>query len=725
MYAEDGTIIDINKSGLKLFQFKKKSEAVKRNFFSLFEHYKASKISNKPATKEIVERKMLKENGASFWAEVITKVIKSSTSKVFIARVSDITKNKSLEKQLQLYHKFFDLSFDMLSVCSSEGYFTKINPSFSRVLGYSKKELMSKPFFDFVHPEDLANTHKQMDHLRKDNPVLNFRNRYLCKDGSYRMLQWIAVPDTDTGEIYAIARDVTQQFKIEEDLRIAKELAEASLKVKDQFLANISHEMRTPLNAILGFTYLLNKTFINNEQRDFLQTIQQSGETLLSIISDILDFSKIEAGKIEFVQSELSVEKIMVETISMLQNKADEKNVQVSYYHDPNIPPVLKGDEIRLKQILINIINNAIKFTEKGSVEIKTSISNQSDHHTQIDFIIKDTGIGIPKNKLTSVFEPFVQADEDDTRKFEGTGLGLSIVKRLVEGQGGKIQVSSKVGAGTRFTFTLPFKKAKKNLLTVPKVIEPFENQHPSNHPTTKILLVEDNKVNQKLIHTILSIFQIETETAENGIIAIKKLKKNKFDLVLLDIQMPLMDGYTVAHEMRNTLKCNTPIIAMTAHAMHGQKEKCIKAGMDDYISKPFKPEELLHKITQLLNPQKKKSKTNIEAPVFNKLNFDFINDTKAVQEIIAVFLKEIPSDMLELKEASTQKDFNKTNLIAHKIQTSYKILGAKNLLTLARKVEKHSKEKNEILCKKEVENLLKKNYALEQALNKNKHNVL
>ncbi len=385
-------------------------------------------------------------------------------------------------------------------------------------------------------------------------------------------------------------------------LKKAKNDAENLTKAEEKFLVNMSHEIRTPMNAIIGFTNLILKTPLSDEQKQYIDAVKTSGENLLVIINDILDFSKMQSGKISLEQINFRLSQAMSIVTEFMLPKSIEKSIKLSMSIEKNIPDHLIGDPTRLNQILLNLVSNAIKFTEKG--EVKTTVSLLSDDNKIIDlkFSVKDTGIGIPKEKLTSIFEEFTQAADDTTRKYGGSGLGLAIVKQLVEMQGGEISVDSEVGARSTFSFNLKF---KKNLHPDKKEDSFHEEGNIPHVDGLNILLVEDNVLNQVLAKKVLSDWNWNVEVAENGLEAIEKLKKQNFDIVLMDIQLPEMDGYEATRRIRKDFsppKCDIPIMAMTAHAMFSEEEKCRAAGMNGYISKPFDTKILYSRIIYILN---------------------------------------------------------------------------------------------------------------------------
>ena len=391
----------------------------------------------------------------------------------------------------------------------------------------------------------------------------------------------------------------------QEELISAKKVAEKSKEMQSQFLSNMSHEIRTPMNGIIGITRLLQGSELNQEQRHYLNTIIKSSENLMVIINDILDFSKIEAGKIVIEETRFNLDSLLSTVEDIFALKAKEKGIHLSLEKEDDVPTWVHGDSVRLNQILSNLISNAIKFTEKGGVTIRTSVIMADDTHATLWIRVKDTGIGIPETKLGSIFQSFVQASSSTTRTYGGTGLGLTITKKLIELQNGRLWVRSTVNKGTIFNFKLRYKIAANEKRDEEKIhaLEKKSNDIILNElKGIDVLLVEDHPINQMLATRVLKDWGFNVTLAENGLIALDIISKNDFNLVLMDINMPEMDGYMTTKEIRSgkyTQNSEIPIIAMTASAFIGDNQKCFKAGMNDYISKPFNPQDLLEKISK------------------------------------------------------------------------------------------------------------------------------
>lgn len=446
---------------------------------------------------------------------------------------------------------------------------------------------------------DLQNTEKALLNILDD-----YSEEKIHSEDSQRAL--LNILDDYSEEKINLENTQRAVLNILEDYSEAKEKAEESTKLKEAFLANMSHEIRTPMNAIIGFSDILSKRNLGEQEKEYVRTIKSAGENLLTIINDILDISKIEAGMMTFEEHTFSVGELFESLNVMLMGKAKEKNLELVFSYDKNIPDVLLGDPTRLSQIIINLTGNAIKFTQTGKVTVHAKLLQQISDNTEgnrnndnvlLEFSVEDTGIGIPADKLENIFERFRQAESHTTRKYGGTGLGLSIAKQLVELQGGTLAVKSEIKIGSVFTFSIPYKKSVEVLHPTEITGKKFNMQELSS---LNILLVEDNRLNVVLILSLFSEYKLKLQVAENGSVALEKMKENKFDIILMDMEMPVMNGYETATIIRKELKNTIPIIAMTAHAMSGERERCLSLGMNDYISKPINADLLFEKIYDL-----------------------------------------------------------------------------------------------------------------------------
>ena len=384
------------------------------------------------------------------------------------------------------------------------------------------------------------------------------------------------------------------------ELKLAKQKAELAMETRSRFLANMSHEIRTPMNGIMGLAKLMQSTSLTEKQREYITAITNSSNTLLAIINDILDISKVDAGKMTLESKDFEIVHLLKSVQNVFEGKAIEKGINLKLNYDELLEnKLLRGDAVRLNQVLYNLVGNAVKFTNVGEVEILAKITNSSDFAIEIEFKVKDTGIGIADEKLKSIFEAFVQVHDESTRQFGGTGLGLAIAKKLVELHNGSLQVYSEIDKGSEFSFTLDF---PYTLISMQKeVAQP--TLHQNSLPFLTILLVEDNPVNQLLAKDILEEKKWKVVIANNGKEALEIYSKENFDLILMDMQMPIMDGYSAMSNIRKEFsepKNQIPILALTAHVIEGEIDKCRKAGASDYLSKPYQPNDLYSKIASL-----------------------------------------------------------------------------------------------------------------------------
>ncbi|MFC6999305.1 hybrid sensor histidine kinase/response regulator [Rufibacter roseus] len=496
--------------------------------------------------------------------------------------------------------------------------------------------------------------------------------------------------------VIGVSYDITERIKTEQELEKAKDTALKMAQVKEQFLANMSHEIRTPMNGILGLTEVLAKTNLNDHQRDYLKAISTSANNLMIIINDLLDFSKIEAGKITLEIIPFELRQLLKQLLDILEIRAKERKNILKLMLDDDIPQYVMGDPFRLSQILNNLVGNAIKFTENGSIRVSVEVVSKVKDLFDIEFTIKDSGIGIPQEKLESIFDKFTQGSSDTTRRFGGTGLGLSIAKELVEVQGGQISVKSEVGKGSTFKFNLPYQKIDKKPESIaPPQSSPAEQQfHHLRH--FNVLLAEDNPINQLLVKKVLGDHDIRLLVANNGREALHLLEEHDFDLVLMDMQMPEIDGYEAMENIRqkDCPKKDIPIIALTAHASVGEANKCIASGANSYVSKPFQAETLLKEISKYLTPEKAHETTpasTAEEPLHVDLSYLelFANgNIEFMLDILQMFIDQTPGQVQELTRAVSFSNWAETRTIAHKIKPSLALVGIREIEELNSEIE-------------------------------------
>ncbi|WP_310558418.1 PAS domain S-box protein [Flavobacterium sp.] len=432
---------------------------------------------------------------------------------------------------------------------------------------------------------------------------IHYETSYRIKREDNENVRWMRASGkylyNDAGEavtLSGISMDITEQKRIEEKLIVAKESAENAVKFKQQFLSNMSHEIRTPLNSIVGFTNVLLKTELDEKQKEFLKAIKTSSNSLNVLINDILDLAKVDAGKMTFEKKPFEMCKSINSLIHSFDLKIKEKNLELVREYDSKIPSIVIGDSVRLNQIILNLMSNAIKFTHNGKIMLSANLKNEDEKNVFIEFVITDTGIGIANDKINSIFNLFEQAEINTSNSYGGTGLGLGIVKQLVELQGGSIQVNSKLGEGSTFSFIMPFAKTNKKIVEKAEIVALN-----SKIKNLRVLVAEDVALNQLLIKIILDDFDFDFDIVNNGKLAIEKLQTNTYDIILMDLQMPIMNGFEATEYIRNTMQSTIPIIALTADVTTVDDLKCKELGMNDYISKPFDENQLYSKIVALI----------------------------------------------------------------------------------------------------------------------------
>jgi PAS domain S-box-containing protein len=514
------------------------------------------------------------------------------------SQIGQFIERKHAEEMLD---RFFTLSLDMLCIASFDGRFLRLNPAWQRTLGYTVQELTASPFMEFVHADDRAATVAEMEKLMTGEQTVSFENRYRAHDGSYRWMLWTATPFTRDRLVYAAARDITERKRAEEKIQRLKEAAEAANRAKSDFLARMSHEMRTPLTAIIGMGDVLDRTPLSSEQRQYLASLQRAGGHLLALINDLLDLSKAESDRLTLENIEFSLFDVLEKTVEIAAMAARKKGVALRREVAPDIPAMLTGDPDRLRQVLINLVSNAIKFTSGGQVVIRVDRDPDERDPCALRFSVADSGVGIPDDKLGVIFEAFAQAEASTTRQYGGTGLGLSIAKRFIELMGGRIWVESQVGAGSTFHFTVRFGRCVPARGKVATTAAPVRETASDADRPLRILVAEDSEDSWFLLETYLHEAGHLADFAGNGELAVQKFCSGSYDLVLMDVQMPVLDGYGATRQIRawerEHARNPTPVLALTAYALEAEIAKADEAGCTSLVTKPIKGAELMQAI--------------------------------------------------------------------------------------------------------------------------------
>lgn len=597
-----------------------------------------------------------------------------------------------------------------------------MNEALVNITGMTREELTHSDFFDYFTEKQKAREVYQevfekgsvadspLTLRHKDGKLTDVLfNGSVYKDGSGNVLG-----------VVIVARDVTDQKRIATELvearvfaelatEIAEEakinaesatiIAENAVKAKQQFLSNMSHEIRTPMNAIIGFTKVVLKTDLTTKQKEYLNAIKMSGDALIVLINDILDLAKVDAGKMTFEKTPFKMKSSISAMLHLFETKIQEKNLRLVTEYDRNIPDVLVGDPVRLHQIILNLVSNAVKFTTKGKIIVSVDLLYEEEDKVIIQFAVTDTGIGIPEEKIGKIFENFQQASSGTSRLYGGTGLGLAIVKQLVESQGGTIRVKSTVDEGSTFSFTLSFQKTNSDAELENEIVE-----LDTEIKNIKVLVVEDIPLNQLLMKTLLDEFGFAREIAENGKIAIEKLKNKDYDIILMDLQMPEMNGFEATEYIRKTMNSKIPIIALTADVTTVDLAKCKAVGMNDYIAKPVDERLLYSKIIGILKkPKLENSSTKINENQIDKSNTEkkikcidlvYLNqrtksNPKLMMEMISLYLSQTPPLIHTIKQSLEDKNWQLLGAAAHKMIPSFSIMGiSANFENLAKKIQ-------------------------------------
>lgn len=627
------------------------------------------------------------------------------------------------EKQFSEYARsLIEASLDPLITISSKGKITDMNEAFATITGKVRKHLIDTDFSTyFTEPQKAREIYQE---VFSKGFVTNCPLTLI--DGKLTEVLFNgSVYKNEVGQVLGavvVARAVTEQKRIERELIEAKVfaematllaeeaklkaesatlIAEDAVKSKQQFLSNMSHEIRTPMNAIIGFTKVVLKTDLSAKQKEYLTAIKMSGDSLIVLINDILDLAKVDAGKMTFEQVPFKLALSLASMLHLFETKIQEKNLLLEKDYDPKIPALLMGDPVRLHQIILNLVSNAVKFTSKGKITVRVQLLSEDEEYVHIEFAVTDTGIGIPESKISHIFENFHQASSSTARLYGGTGLGLAIAKQLVEKQGGSIQVKSIIDQGSTFSFTLKFQKTTVHVEEETTIVA--EGAEIRN---IKVLVVEDMELNQLLMKTLLDDFGFQRDIAENGKIAIEKLQKQSYDIILMDLQMPEMNGFEATEYIRNTMNSAIPIIALTADVTTVDLEKCTAVGMNDYIAKPVDERLLYTKIVGLVKNNIVKTKSQEimvnQTETIRYTDLEYLiqrtkNNAGMIMEMISAYLNQTPPLIIAMKQNLLEKDWDSLHSTVHKMIPSFSIMGmSSDFENIAKKVQQYARAQHE-----------------------------
>ena len=540
-----------------------------------------------------------------------------------------------------------------------------------------------------IHPDDLGRLLEVVNEAIESSSDFQIKHRIVCENGEVKTIEGAGrLVKSNPPKLVGSVMDISDHAERESELIKAKEQAEELGNLKQEFLANMSHEIRTPMSSIIGFARLLLKGEISDTDRHYAELIYAAGENLLSIVNDVLDFSKVQAGKLSIEAIEMDPTKLVTSSISLFNERAKDKGLRLLSDVGTKVPGAVMADATRITQVLNNLLSNAIKFTEKGFVEVHLSW-HVSGNTSWLQYKVTDTGIGIETNKLDDIFNSFEQAEGSTTRKFGGTGLGLTISKHLVELMGGEMQVESEVGHGSTFSFTIPAKAVRISKRDSGIVSD--EASVTSDLAGVKILMAEDNPNNQLLTKAYLSNYKAELTIANDGIEALEHIKKSEYDIILMDIQMPRLDGIKAAQRIKKNKNWkDIPIVALTAHALAEERERIKAVGMDYYLSKPFRPEELVSTISKALRLQQnsvehQSSVASPEADVMDSLREYAMNDESLLRELVSTMARTLPP-VIERLEKETE--LAEVKFSVHTIKPSITMMGQRKAVDLIARIE-------------------------------------
>lgn len=652
-----------------------------------------------PVLNEQLELSAIRKSGEEFPIEISIIPIEQDGKKFFCSFIQDISKRKRAEENLKVQEQKYrniiaNMNLGLLEVDNNE-VIQYANQSFCDVSGYEIDELIGKePSKLFLYKENSIPLVEHHVSLRKKGLSSVYQVPVKNKRGELRWWAISAAPNyDDKGNLIGsvgIHLDITDQKHMEEALKKEKENAQEASKAKEAFLANMSHEIRTPLNAIIGFLRELAKQDLTSGQKQFVDNSNSASQHLLSIINNILDISKIEAGEMSLDIKDFSLQQTVNNVVNILQPKAVQKNIKLISVFPKDIAPVFRGDASKIEQILYNLIGNSLKFTNKGEIRVECTFLEDNPDKQKIKISVVDSGIGMSKEFIEKIFKKFYQEDASIARKVGGTGLGMAITKELVKLMQGSITIESEKEKGTKIDVTLVLPKG---------IPEKLENRSDFSQEIsvegTQVLLVEDSELNRLVAQNTLQNFKCIVTEAENGARALEILKEKSFDIILMDIQMPELDGIETTKILRKQYHVSTPIIALTANAFKTEVEKCRKAGMDSYITKPYSENELLETIYHYTKGKTEQEDTNEEAGIYNLQNLRLLSrgDESFVKKMITIFISQIENVLPQIHTSFVEKNYAEISRLTHKIKPSIEQIGIISITEHVKILEAKSKD--------------------------------
>lgn len=640
----------------------------------------------------ILNEELELEDGRVFERDAIPIFVEKSF-RGLMWKYRDITLRKSKERILQFSEEKYrniirNMNLGLIEVDVKETILYA-NQSFCEMSGYGLDEILGKNPTQLFLTKEMAHLMYQKNIARQQGISEVYEIQARIKNGEMRWWLVSGAPLYDDNGMLkgsiGIHLDITKQKELERNLTIARQEALASVKAKETFLTNMSHELRTPLNGIIGLVRDLKRSVSDVKSLNQLESIHSAADHLSSILNDILDLTKIDSGKLQLETIGFSIDEVVKRSVEVNQHKALEKGLDLNFRIDSEVEKILIGDPLRVKQILINLIGNAIKFTNNGYISVRCFVKQTIAAKQWITFEIEDTGIGMEKDFVNELFEKFSQADSSINRPNGGIGLGLNISKQLVEMMQGTIQVESVIERGTTFSVSIPFRIGSQ--ADIPVLVDPSSSDQEFEGIT--VLVVEDNKLNQEVARISLEHLKVKVDVVSHGLAAVEKLEHVSYDIIFMDLQMPVLNGYDATWKIRNELKLITPIVALTANALKGEREKCLEAGMDDFISKPFEDVDLIRVLRKHVLDKKSGSEIMRQYYDLSRLMKLSGGDIAFVKKMVGLFIKQAELTIGEINAALVEQNIDAIQKLAHKIKPAIENMGVLSLGAVVKDLER------------------------------------